>query len=164
LSFFPKLETGISARALPVLTTAPFALTDSTFPTTPPFLSKTGTPAFTSAAVAAVSVAPVASAAGSVEVVVVVVVGAPVASGAVVEVDVVWLVELCAGAPEAGSVVVVWVVSVDFCTAKLPASSDTGAVVDLVCIVVVLVFAGVSGFRGDGRAAKSERACNRWNP
>src|SRR5689334_12300280 len=92
LSFFAKLEIGIEALAVPVLTTAFLPLTDSIFPTTPPLESKTGTPALTSAAVAAVTVAPVLSVAGCV-VVVVVVVAAPGSSGLVVVVDVVLLVE-----------------------------------------------------------------------
>lgn len=77
-------------------------------------------------------------------VVVVVAAGAPVASGATVVVD---LVSLWAAAPGgAGSVVVVWVVSVLFCTATaFPDSSGTAVVLVVLWVVVVWVWAGVSG-------------------
>src|SRR4051794_29106088 len=52
LSPFAKLDGGTVTRTLPVLTTTPFEVTDSTLPTVPPFWSRTEAPALMSAEVA----------------------------------------------------------------------------------------------------------------
>jgi len=55
LSPLARLESGTEARTLPVSTTTPFAVDETTLPTRPPFASYTDMPALTSAAVALAS-------------------------------------------------------------------------------------------------------------
>ena len=119
VSFFPKLESGTSARAFPVFTIAASPFTESTVPTSAPVWSKTFAPFFTSSAVAAVTwvsvvvvwVVVVAGCPSGVAVdvvsVVVCVVLAAVPSGVVVDWVVVVPVVVGAGSVAAGAVVVV---------------------------------------------------------